>query len=660
MKRIFTHLFLIACIGSLAAQRSNFFRKEMLHQPMKAQARVATTGLEDFSAEAGHPAVPPSQSGLRTADEIGFTFYDLQANASDNTHLVNLGNSDLRSVWNFNKKSGDANFADRGTAYTRTVAGIFPTAPAQQPQERIEGTRTGFGALNVMDDGTEIVVSHRATTAGHYLLHWAKRPLNSTAWTEGDIPTAASNGELWPRSAASEGKLHVIGITSTTATNVGGVLVDGINGQIRYFRSSDNGATWDIQDALLPGLDASVLRQHNAEQYVIDADGDNVVIGVFPTCSDICYWKSTDAGKTFVKHTIYRFPIVNFVPGDGYTTAQIDTAFNTFKVNTASGIDSLAVWSSDEHGSVRIDALGKVRIAYGGGFINASESNTTGAYTYYPSTGGVIYWDESMGEDDSELDGQPVGLLVGEPIDYDGNGGIDIDSGNNEYNSYGGCFMASQPTMGLGTGPDDLYIAFTAADERFFDDKGEAYAHVHIIGTHDGGQSWEGPYDVNNTDNMDEVEIMITETALPFLARNCGDRIHLVYEQDNIAGSFVTDNANAAPTADDISYITDLGLDPAALSVGTHDIARPEEVSVVISPNPAAEWLNVELTILKRTGPVSVSIMDMNGRQAFQKDGIDAAAGLLSVPLAGMPSGVYSLVVRTDLGLAAKKFAVVR
>lgn len=657
MKRISTLFFAAICVTNLAGQSHKFARPGSVHQPKPAFLGQSVTGLEDFSGGPVHSSIPPSQSGIRTTDEIGFTFYDLQANASDNSHLVNLGNGDLRAIWIFNKKAGDAGFADRGTAYAKTVSGVFPTDPSAQPKERIESVRTGFGTLGVLSDGSEVVVSHRSNGTGKFLLHYAKRPAGGGTWTEGDIPTTSPNGLLWARLAATGNTLHVIALTTPTATNTGGVLVNGINGEIRYFRSTDGGANWDKVDVLLPGLDSSVLRQHNAEQYVIDADGDNVAIGVFPTLSDICYWKSTDGGKLFTKHTIYKMPLKNFVPGDGYTIADIDTAFSSKPFDGLAN-DSLAVWSSDEHGSIRIDGSGKVHIAYGAGFVKADAANTTGAYSTYPSTGGIVYWNEDMPEDVDELDGYPVGELIATPLDYDGNGGIDIDVVN-QYNGYGGAFMASKPTMGLGSG-NTLYLAYLAADERYISsDLDEAFAHVHIKRSNDGGATWIGPYDVNNTDNMDEVEISFTETAFPFLARNCSDKIHLLFEQDNIPGSFVTDNASAAPTADDITYLKYLGLDPNSI-VANKEIARPSEVAVKLFPNPASEVLNVEIAFLKKTENASISVFDLNGRLVFQQNQFDAASGRTVLPISQLQNGLYSLTVRTDFGLASRKFSVIR
>lgn len=655
MKKTSTLFTAMICAGFLAGQGQNFSRPGSVHQIAPAKIRPAATGFETGAIEQQHVSVPPSQSVLRTTDEIGFTFYDLQANNSDNSRIINLGGGDLRAAWGFNKKAGDGGFADRGSAYSQTVSGAFPTDPSAQPKERVEAGRTGFPSFVMTDNGTEMVISHRTNGTGKYLIHFAKRPAGGGAWTEGDLPTSAPNGLLWARAAASGSKIHVIAITSVIATNVGGVKVNGIDGEVRYFRSSDNGATWDKTDILLPGLDSTVLRAHGAESYSIDADGDNVAIGVFPAYSDISFWKSTDGGNSFSKHTIYKVPLKNFVPGDGYVLADIDTAFSS-KALTTTGIDSLSVWGCDQNGSIKVDALGKAHVLFGGGFINASAANTTGAYNYYPSSGGINYWNESMPEDTNELDGFPNGLFIAEAIDHDNSGGIEVVG--TQYNSYGGCFMASQPTMGFGADPNTMFVAYISPDERYFSTDDIAYSHVNIIRTNDGGANWDGPYDLNNTENMDEVEIPITETAFPFLAKNCEDKIHLLFMQDNIPGSFVTDNAGAAPSGDDLSLIKYLGLDPN-LVVPSKETVRPAAISMKMMPNPASEFLTVELSFLKKTDRALVSVLDMNGRLVFQENRADMQFGRTTVPVAQLPNGVYSLTVRTESGVESRKFSVV-
>lgn len=649
MKQFSILMILMVAFFAANAQQISVNPK-LQHQKVQGKQRVCKTGDEFVNFK---PAIPESASQLRNLEVgIGETQYDLQANASDNTRLINQGNGDIRAIWTFSDTPGAAPFgwADRGTAYNALNAGSW----AAYPTARIENGRTGFGTMCITPGGTEFVLSHRAAAAGQYLLHTAKRPVTGGAWVNGIIPSALPNGLLWPRCAAGSGNtIHAIALTTPTAANTGGVPVNGKNGDILYFRSDDGGATWNIQDFQLPGNDDLVNWGHGGESYVIDADGENVVIGIFPFMQDIIYYKSTDGGDNWTKHTVYNSPLNNYPWDQGYTPAEVDQ-LDPNKPST----DSTAVWSTDEHGSVRIDATGLVHVVYSGGYMNDSEAGTTG-FTWYPTSGLIIYWNETMGEDDTELDGIIPGTIIGASLDYNGDGTINIDIAADEYNDYGASFSASQATMGFNTDAGFIYVAYSAVDERYFDATSAQYfRHVYIVKSNDNGATWtETPIDIITEANTGNNSVSgVTEGAFPFLARDCNDRVHLIYQSDFDPGSGVTDAVTDVELLK--STIVYNSFDDSEL-VSQKEVLAPSQLDIQLSPNPASEMLQVELASAIDASELNVAIFDMNGKLVFEENRSNSAADRLFIPVRSLENGLYSLTVRTEKGISSRKFTVI-
>jgi hypothetical protein len=69
-------------------------------------------------------------------------------------------------------------------------------------------------------------------------------------------------------------KLYIL-LTSTMPTGNGGTKFQGMDGVVIYHRSQDGGNTWDIQGALLPGIDSTAFLGTEVEGYAIYANGNN-------------------------------------------------------------------------------------------------------------------------------------------------------------------------------------------------------------------------------------------------------------------------------------------------------------------------------------------------------------------------------------------------
>ena len=91
--------------------------------------------------------------------------------------------------------------------------------------------------------GKEIVITHNTDNS---YLQMMERPNQGTGpWNEQII---TSDYLIWNRSViggSNNQSIHMIAITAST--NFGGTPFNGVDGALVYYRSQDEGATWDIQ-----------------------------------------------------------------------------------------------------------------------------------------------------------------------------------------------------------------------------------------------------------------------------------------------------------------------------------------------------------------------------------------------------------------------------
>ncbi|MEK7255304.1 MAG: hypothetical protein AAB316_11200, partial [Bacteroidota bacterium] len=261
-------------------------------------------------------SVPSAQHGFVSfelrGDEIsiGATRYDLQTYDVLPQRLVMHSGGKLSAMWM--SGSSDANgFPDRGATLNAFDGASWGTA------ERVEDAtvRTGFPALAVLGDGTEVVVAHRNTNAPPYFIQMNKRAPGSSVWQASDIPNAQQGGAVWPYIAAggADGmSLHLITIP-----------FEGYR-EIRYSRSQDGGATWDIQDAVIPGLDSLNFSPVPASGYNVTARGNTVAIALFQEWGDVAMFKSEDNGDTWNGYVVNDFPLEkDYVVNTGYDSTIV-------------------------------------------------------------------------------------------------------------------------------------------------------------------------------------------------------------------------------------------------------------------------------------------------------------------------------------------------
>ena len=509
MKRnlLFTLLALVAFAISTEAQK--------VVQSNKSGHYVTTKKKFFTGAEA-----PASEAQLNNQRfpglGIGITYYDLQSNGSCMRRVVESPSGELGATWTMSLDEFDASFPNRGSGFNTTTNGEW----GDFPTDRLEDRRVGWPSINYLPDGSAIIINHTADGAlPNGPFNFLKQNQDGT-WSQDVVISQAAPGMLWPRSVVSDdGSIHVIGITTPVAND--GAIYEGLDGHLLYFRSTDGGTSWDKFDEKLPGIDQTNYNRFGGDAYAIDANGSTIAIAHFADWNDITVYKSTDNGDNWTRIIVNDFPLDNPTIDQPYTLSDIG-GVDTLGPGGAVDADSAqlkAIYTSDNSGSVVVDNDGKVHVFYGIMYVSDVDY-TDGNSSFFPGWNGLAYWNEDMpaGERPAEITGA---------LDLDGNGQLDLDDIATYFYS-----LSSMPYAAVAPN-NELFLAYSAITEEYVSTDGQNYRHIYMMKSVDGGENWEGPFDVINEDLFEDDDLLFqfVEATFPSITVD-ENNVHLVYQQD--------------------------------------------------------------------------------------------------------------------------------
>lgn len=626
-----TFIFLLAFGATTFAQVNKI--KSLLPQTPKQTAlqaiKTAYTGFEATAGHHGQQSVPPAENSL--LDLVGNSVYDLQSNGGVGHRVNNAGSGNVDAVFTISLNA--TGYPDRGSGYNSATAGTWGPAPAA----RVESVRTGFTNLAVAPDGTEYVFSH---AAGPNRIHWAKRGAGGGAWTEGDVPTSVTGGQLWSRVAVggADGKtLHVI--AETTPTGNGGSAYLGMDGVVVYFRSQDGGATWDIKDQLLPGIDSSAFTGTDVEGYAIDANGTTIAIAVTNTWNDCLLYLSEDNGTSWTKHIVNDFPLDRYVVNSGYDPADLP-----LDPNAPAG-DAYAIFTTDGTTDVLVDNAGIAHMWYGTTYVSDSILDDAG-WTFYPGMNiGVVYWNSLMDEN--------TGVISGYCPDINGNDTLDVTDISNY-----GLGLSTHPAAAIDV-DGNLYLTYSTVSESYLDvNSNFNFRQPFIVSSTDNGETWNLPKEVMNPAILgdDYEEVPYLEAIYLSAAKLADDKVHCVFQADYSPLTFLNNpETDTEPTDNSIRYV---GYPTAWALVNTQNVPA-ETLKFEMSPNPANDRVIVQYSS-DRTQMGSIVVYDMFGKVVRQTATTTVGEGAASAQIntVDLPNGMY--FVRLNLGnsFATRKLSV--
>jgi Secretion system C-terminal sorting domain len=591
--------------------------------PVHQTARFYTTPVELFistaaqqSAQNAQPAMPLSA----TETIIGTSTYPLQTNNSVHRQIIANSDGTVSAMWTYSSGSFFS-WPERGTGYNY----FNGTAWGAQPTLRTENVRTGFGNIIVIGDGRELTVAHNT---GNNTQHFMQRPVKGTgAWT--DNPSLITYpgghpGSLWPVTAVggpNNDVIHHIAL-STPQAFAGGNLWHGQDGAIQYSRSNNGGATFAVQNVLIPAFDSTQEIGYNADAYSIDARDNYVAVVAGGFGRDLVLAKSSDGGVTWVKTVIQDFPIPLF--DDQITDVTNDGLADTLATNDGSI-------------SVLIDNSNMVHVWFGSMSI-LNDDSTDGQISFFPGTNGLEYWNEGLGAGNS--------VVITGALDLDNNGTLDIPVDFGTYQKS----LASFPSTAINSS-GVIFLAYSAIVENSADlVTSFSVRNIYLMASTDNGATWTTPLNVSPDSTLEKV--------YPCLARDVvAGQLNLVYERDEVAGHGVSTAANPPDpdNANSIHEIIHLRIPASDVFVG---IEEPVLVSDLLTyPNPSSGeiWLagsnlsgNILIELYTAAGQL-VSHRQINNNQTSSP---------VALGTEGLAPGCYFVRVQTTEGNQVQRIII--
>ncbi|MDQ3073111.1 MAG: T9SS type A sorting domain-containing protein [Bacteroidota bacterium] len=587
--------------------------------------------------------VPPSgnagalvRSGHAQPVQIGATQYDNMTNGASPRRIILYPGGEVSAVWTYSMNAGPGStptFPERGTNYAHFDGEDWSgalTTHIESPD------RTGWPEIVSIGTGVnakELIVSHWATTVAQEDGGFFWMMNDAVGSSTFDVTTAFKPyGPLWPRIATSGDYVYLI-----ATYNDDTVIRSGVRNPTVFYRYQISTQQWLDQGITLEGYDSTRYAYGSIDDYSIDARDSVVVIVTGGSVQDIAIWKSTNYGESFTKTIIDSFPMAPFDP-------WVDPVFDTIQTNDGT------VHVILDRNYVSHVFWGNTRVL--------NEEPETGAptdssWTYFPTTNGIMYWNET--ETDS------IKVIAGAP-DIDGNGRLEIFSGLSsaqiqevfKSSSYGGS-LSTFPSAAVDQ-DNNIYLVYSAVVETDVEFSiNEHYRDNFVVFSTDGGDTWSNIQNVTPYEQLEDV--------FPSVARDADDRLHFTWMQDISPGTAllngdpVSENRimyNAIPIAE--IRAMELGIGGVYISIEEEELSIS---SVELYPNPATSTANLSLNI-HHAGQATVAITDVTGKQTgiAYSSFLPAGTNNLTFDVQSLAAGVYFCQVTVNGQMVTKKLVV--
>lgn len=541
-------------------------------------------------------------------DIIGASRYDMQSNgAVQNNRLYLWPDGGVSGAWTMGM--ADPGYADRGTGYNYSNGTSWGAAPTG----RIETMKSGWPSVHPWMGNGELIIAHNSTVN----LVMNTRPVKGTgSWTQTLTTPAPAGvtGLVWPRTITNGNNhqnIHVIVVTYPVAN--GGVVYQGLDGALIYYRSLDGGATWDKNGIILPGLTSADYLGFTGDSYSwAQPKGDTLAFVYGDDWSDTFLMQSFDNGNTWTKKIIVA---------------------NAYKMEPSGNVTPTFP-SCDGTSACAIDKDGVVHVAFG----RMRSKGDADGRKYYPGTDGLVYWNSTMPAIDTTIltDIDTLfahNMLIGYVAANEAGDSIltfpsyftslsafpqvVIDASDNIY------FLWSGLTVG-NPSPDGMNYRHTWA-RPWFHDKAE----------------WSEMVDLNK-----EITYMFMEFAYPACAPKLkNDKILLLTQTSSQPGSNIKDTT--IPVHDvNMEYREVPVTDMIPVGVDNTAVVRKNSVSQNF-PNPVKGFTSFKVT-LEKSANVTVEVKNVMGQMVMNMDKgfVNAGVQTFSIDANSLTSGIYFYTVK--------------
>jgi len=634
MKR--TLLFSIAvlfAIGSMAQARlpipasiKNLVAKKPIYVPLE---------YENTQNQAlPIPQLPHSKTVTPNWVEIGNTYYDLQSNASADHRTYLYGDGCIGTTWTMSQTAATSGWADRGTGYNYyNPAYTNPNDGGHwldEPTTRVESVRCGWGSYSHLgaSNAGEIIVAHSGGANGMVMSR--RTPRGSGTWTQSYIPvpagSVAASSALWPRVCTSGDTIYIIcsgDTSSSTATGFGGQKAP-----IYFYRSIDGGATWDKAGVPIPAIDNSYCHQgFGGDIYAwATPKGQTIAFVVGENWTDLLLLKSTDAGNTWTKTTIFQHPY------PCWTDAVLTP-------------DTPYVADGDQ--AVELDASGKAHVVFGIMRVLNDVAND-GQTSYFPGTDGMAYWVEGDATltniKPAHLDSLVPSKLVAWVVDRNGNGTVfENYTTSTTFPAYY-CSLSSMPQLNIDAN-GDMFLTYKSVCEDMLSSSTTQY-YSHIWGRSflhtdtDWGQIWE----VTNGSDFDQ-----QECVFPTTSKTSDANLHLTFQMDPEPGLMVRGDLDGVY----LNSIIALDFAKADLSITKVNTVNLSNNEVNIYPNPVSDNMNVSFNMNKSN--VKMTILNLVGSTVMSQQFVSEKGETKVINVSNLSTGIYLAKFETAKGTFTQK-----
>jgi hypothetical protein len=597
MRKFYISLMALAFSASAIGQKAPVQKKSYTQSKKYPVTQFVSDNIEIDEAAPAEPKpnLPISsqaKSMLLWEQVIGYSTYDNQSNNSDQHRIFVADDQQVHATWTQSYQN-NTTWTDRGTGYNSGAGYVWN----EIPYDRLETVRTGWPGLVKTNDGGEAYVCHTGTGA----ISFAKRATVGTgAWTITTIPTALPNDFLWPRASVDGNTIHVIALSAPTGLD--GALLGGVDGNIAYWRSDDNGATWAVQDHIFSQISADEYSNIESDSYAMDARDGKVSIAIFSELHDGMLITSDDNGDTWSSTIFMDFPIAGYVSDDS-TDVGSDGIMDT-------------IMSTDGVGAILIDGNGNTHLTFGE-FVFTDDTEGDSLYTVF-LTDRLLYWNSTYATDEIYV----IGSF--EESANDANTTNDITVAQSpDYR----CSLASMPTMAEDA--DGLiYVVFSAADEEYLSD--QVFRHLYAVVSDDGGTTWAA-----QTELTPDADVQEFEYTFPSMAKTIDEKIHIVAQRDYEPGLIVRGDLDGS-TENEIIYLavtTDLDI-----TINTKEIAPKGSFNVY--PNPSTGLINISG---ENISGMSLKLYDASGKEMLSTR--TNKGSNQTFDLSFLPNGRYTMAI---------------
>jgi hypothetical protein len=620
MKKIYFVLATVLLTCSAVAQTKRFHpntnskpcRKESIKQIVPDNFVEKTKAKKEFVNNIGFSVSPSAKSMWLWEQVIGYTTYDNQSNNSVQPRVIVDGNEVVHATWTMSFQN-NTTWTDRGTGYNSGEGYIW----GEEPYERQESVRTGWPGLMLLGNNAgEAFINHSGSGS---VTMYKRSTVGSGSWTSTELPTDLDNTFLWPRSVVDGNYIHVIALSEPSGLD--GEPLNGVDGNLAYWRSDDNGATWSIQGQVFAQIDSTEFDGLESDSYAIDARNGNVTVAIFSEIHDSMILTSSDNGNTWSSQIFNDFPISGYESGD-LTDFDLDGNIDTVEVTT------------DGTGALLIDDSGVSHVAFGR-YAFLDDDDTDSLYTVF-LVDELLYWNSTMAVNDFLT----IGLPEESQNDVDDLFNVTIDQAP-DYRTA----SASMPTMGI-DGDGVIYVAYSAMDEDYLGD--QCFRHIYVTSTSDGGGTWIDPIELTPDEDFDEYEYVF-----PTMARDVDDKLHLVIQRDNEPGLSVRGDLDESDENSIIYLAVTTDFD---LTIGVPDVVA-EAGSFSVYPNPTTGVITISGDNLANA---QMKIFNQLGQEMLStKLGKNFNAGdRQTFDLSYLPNGKYTVAIGSGKNKMTKEILI--